>query len=381
MDSFKSQKIPKSLLFLLLLLTTFGNVTAQDKNPFKNIGKEGNTLTLSNDKYEELFDQDSIQQIGSALVNIRQMKVIKLLESEKETERLLDNSLASRFLSVDPLAFSFPWNSPYSYAENDVIRSIDLDGKEKLVKTYYQVVGGHATKLTKSDGNAIVSVIENQNWSGQKDVNVFLVFSGKRSGEYVYYDSKDPGEAENKMRQDGITIKSWDRKLPSTVKIVQEGLTSQDPQLVAFRETVKNYFTAVGSILTLGGGASIKITGAAKSALSTKLGKIGFDAFAQSLTKGGLDKIDWSDAAFSGLIENRAFRNLLKSFVDASSEKGIDIKALNDGLLEFGLRLVNDKLMTEKTTGSGRYAVDVAKKVLLSEEKEAAKKVANEKED
>lgn len=36
-----------------------------------------------------------------------------------------------RFLSVDPLTRSFPWNSPYSFAENDVIRSIDLDGLEK----------------------------------------------------------------------------------------------------------------------------------------------------------------------------------------------------------------------------------------------------------
>jgi RHS repeat-associated protein len=37
-----------------------------------------------------------------------------------------------RFLSVDPLFKSYPWNSSYAFAENDVIRSIDLDGLEKL---------------------------------------------------------------------------------------------------------------------------------------------------------------------------------------------------------------------------------------------------------
>jgi RHS repeat-associated protein len=37
-----------------------------------------------------------------------------------------------RFLSVDPLYRDFPWNSSYSYAENDVIQSIDLDGLEKV---------------------------------------------------------------------------------------------------------------------------------------------------------------------------------------------------------------------------------------------------------
>ncbi|MDR7130081.1 hypothetical protein J2X69_002428 [Algoriphagus sp. 4150] len=38
-------------------------------------------------------------------------------------------------MSVDPLAGEFPWNSAYAYAENDVIRSIDLDGLEKLIVT------------------------------------------------------------------------------------------------------------------------------------------------------------------------------------------------------------------------------------------------------
>ncbi len=38
-----------------------------------------------------------------------------------------------RFLSKDPLAAGYPWNSPYSFAENDVIRAIDLDGLEKVI--------------------------------------------------------------------------------------------------------------------------------------------------------------------------------------------------------------------------------------------------------
>ena len=42
------------------------------------------------------------------------------------------NPLLGRFLSVDPLSHSYPWNSTYSFAENDVISSIDLDGLEKF---------------------------------------------------------------------------------------------------------------------------------------------------------------------------------------------------------------------------------------------------------
>ena len=37
-----------------------------------------------------------------------------------------------RFLSVDPVSRDYPWNSTYAFAENDLIRCIDLEGLEKL---------------------------------------------------------------------------------------------------------------------------------------------------------------------------------------------------------------------------------------------------------
>jgi len=42
------------------------------------------------------------------------------------------NAQLGRFLSVDPLTRDYAFNSPYAFAENDVIRSIDLEGLEKL---------------------------------------------------------------------------------------------------------------------------------------------------------------------------------------------------------------------------------------------------------
>jgi RHS repeat-associated protein len=43
------------------------------------------------------------------------------------------DSRLGRFWSADPLFRSYPWNSTYAFAENDVIRSIDLEGLEKLI--------------------------------------------------------------------------------------------------------------------------------------------------------------------------------------------------------------------------------------------------------
>ena len=45
---------------------------------------------------------------------------------------VLKEKEVQRFLSVDPLTKDYPYLTPYAFAENDVIRSIDLDGLEKL---------------------------------------------------------------------------------------------------------------------------------------------------------------------------------------------------------------------------------------------------------
>lgn len=120
---------PRLVLTSLLLLLFSVVIVAQNQNPYKSIGKKGKILTLSKGRYEELFDQDSIQQIGTVLVNVRQMKVVKLLK-EEDAQKLLDNSTGSRFLSVDPLTYGYPELTPYQFASNRPIDGIDRDGLE-----------------------------------------------------------------------------------------------------------------------------------------------------------------------------------------------------------------------------------------------------------
>ncbi|MBN2727738.1 MAG: hypothetical protein JXR53_00785 [Bacteroidales bacterium] len=50
--------------------------------------------------------------------------------------RIYDPRLG-RFMSVDPLFREYPWNSTYAFAENDVIRAIDLEGAEKFISICY----------------------------------------------------------------------------------------------------------------------------------------------------------------------------------------------------------------------------------------------------
>ncbi|MEZ5002059.1 MAG: RHS repeat-associated core domain-containing protein [Chitinophagales bacterium] len=58
--------------------------------------------------------------------------------------RIYDARLG-RFLSVDPLAKSYPWNSTYAFAENRVIDGIDLEGLEYLSneEARVKIISGH----------------------------------------------------------------------------------------------------------------------------------------------------------------------------------------------------------------------------------------------
>jgi hypothetical protein len=122
----RTAKILSATLLLLVSLTA----TAQEYNPFKSIGKKAKILTLSKGKYIEFFDYDTIQRIGTVLINIRTKKVIKLLNAEDVYKKASNNSSSSRWYSPDPLAAKYYSYSPYNFTLNNPILLIDPKGKD-----------------------------------------------------------------------------------------------------------------------------------------------------------------------------------------------------------------------------------------------------------
>jgi len=110
------------------------------------------------------------------------------------------NPSLGKFLSSDPIARNFPWNSCYAYAENSPIVHIDLDGLEKIK---FGSVTVDFTKMKTEDdiekvlelyysyhqGNLDASEIlekynDNEVWSVRNSTNIFNKSTGTTIDKY-----------------------------------------------------------------------------------------------------------------------------------------------------------------------------------------------------
>jgi hypothetical protein len=141
----------------LLSFTVF----AQHQSPDQSIGKKSKILSLSNGKYDESFYKDSLERVGTVLINRYTRKIESLLQGMPPNK--IDDLEQSRFLSVDPVTSNFPEYSPYQYAANTPIQAIDLDGLEDYV-VVKELFRSGATKnisiqyaVTKDDNQTLVN--------------------------------------------------------------------------------------------------------------------------------------------------------------------------------------------------------------------------------
>jgi hypothetical protein len=113
---------------LLLALFLVSQLVAFSQDPFEKYGYKPRIHTLSDGKYQEFFDNEDVVRIGTALYNTQTQKIVGYVEEDSTKYQQLEAELASRWMSLDPMAEEYPRWSPYNYAGDDPINKFDPNG-------------------------------------------------------------------------------------------------------------------------------------------------------------------------------------------------------------------------------------------------------------
>lgn len=110
------------------------------QNPFEQFGDKKQVLTMTNGRFNEFHDLDSVVQIGSILLDVNK-KIIVGYIPEDTIPYMPSPTIISRWWSVDPLAEKFYDQSPYDFSFNNPIRFVDPTGMAPVDNIYFDQNG------------------------------------------------------------------------------------------------------------------------------------------------------------------------------------------------------------------------------------------------
>ena len=114
-----------------LLLLSLLPLALRAQQPFERLGVRVPVLSLTNGRYPEFFDNDSLRRIGSVVYNTRLQRIAYLLPADSLTGHA-PAEVSSRWMVVDPLAMKDNFISPYAFCRDNAIRWNDPDGRQVI---------------------------------------------------------------------------------------------------------------------------------------------------------------------------------------------------------------------------------------------------------
>ena len=135
----------RKIYYLLILIFSFSVLSAQEKlskeekarrekniqagNPFARFGYKAKVATLSNGKYLEFHDLDSIVSIGTVRWHADKSIIVgRIVRDTLNPDAQPTGDTAGRWMSPDPLSEEFPSYSPYNFCLNNPMRYVDPTG-------------------------------------------------------------------------------------------------------------------------------------------------------------------------------------------------------------------------------------------------------------
>jgi len=150
---------------LTTVIAVILSLSALAQQPFEKYGYKVKVLTLSQGKYEEFHDQDTVVQIGSVMFNTITGKITGFaIQDTIHSEANFEPQIISKFLSPDPLANQYYDLSPYNFVANNPIKYTDPDGRQ----------------IVDANGN-VVKVLINEDDEGNRTASFEFAEGTKKS--------------------------------------------------------------------------------------------------------------------------------------------------------------------------------------------------------
>ena len=165
-------------LSVLCVFCSFSLSGWTQTNPYEGLGEQGEKLgstilTLSNGRYNEFFDADTIVRIGTILYHVVTQKVVGFVDHDVAySENSLKPEIVSMWLSPDPLARKFPEVSPYNFVKNNPLRYVDPDGRFPIdihIRSFapYKLFGGVRLLAWHGDNRGFSNLLSASSRIGQ----------------------------------------------------------------------------------------------------------------------------------------------------------------------------------------------------------------------
>ncbi|MCD0465968.1 hypothetical protein [Flavobacterium sp. ENC] len=143
----------EKLYYVLIFIFTFSAVSAQEKlskeekerrqkniqaaNPFAKYGYKAKVATLSNGKYLEVHDLDSIVTIGTIRWHVAKQQIVGTIKMDTLNMDLQPiGDAPGRWISMDPLSEEFSSWSPYNMCLDNPMKFVDPDGRAPLTDLF-----------------------------------------------------------------------------------------------------------------------------------------------------------------------------------------------------------------------------------------------------